>query len=136
MSQYDFDRVVDRYGTNSYKYDAMRKQYDNPNLLTLGCADNEIECPPAIVEAVKKRAEHAVYGYTIPGDELYQNVIKYYHRNHAMEIEKENIFFVPGILSGASFVINSIIADKKAERGMLITPEYPCFFRVMKNNNL
>ena len=62
MKKYDFDRIIDRRGTGSIKYDDLKERYGRSDLIPLWVADMDFETPPFIVDALKQRMEHAIFG--------------------------------------------------------------------------
>ncbi len=68
--KYDFDKVIDREGTLSYKWDARDINFpENPQALPFWIADMDFPCPEPIAEAVRKRAAHPIYGYSKVADD-------------------------------------------------------------------
>ena len=64
MKKYDFDRIIDRRCTGSVKYDGLEERYGRTELIPLWVADMDFETPPFIVDALKQRMEHAIFGYS------------------------------------------------------------------------
>ena len=62
MKKYDFDRIIDRRCTSSVKYDGLEERYGRTELIPLWVADMDFETPPFIVDALKQRMEHAIFG--------------------------------------------------------------------------
>lgn len=77
MKQYNFDEVIERRGTNCVKYDAIKERYGNENLIPLWVADMDFRTPDFIVNAIKKRCEHEIFGYTFGSDSYYNSIIGY-----------------------------------------------------------
>ena len=69
MKQYNFDEVIDRRGTNCVKYDRLREDYGDADLIPLWVADMDFRTPDFIIEAIRKRCEHEILGYTFGSDE-------------------------------------------------------------------
>ena len=68
MKHYNFDEIIDRRGTNCVKVDALIERYGNENLTPLWVADMDFRTPDFIVDALKERCNHEVFGYTFAGD--------------------------------------------------------------------
>ena len=68
MYKYDFDTIIDRVNTDSFKWDGTEEYYNESDAIGMWCADMDFACPPPIVEALKKRVEHPIYGYTLRKD--------------------------------------------------------------------
>ena len=68
---FDFDRVLDRKNTGSLKWD----KYKGRDVIPMWVADMDFQSPPAVLEALRRRVEHGIFGYAIPPDELVEVVI-------------------------------------------------------------
>ncbi len=105
MKQYNFDEIVERRGTNCIKYDSLKERYNNENLLPLWVADMDFKTPDFIVNAIKKRCEHDIFGYTFASDSYYNSIINWVHYKHNWKIQKDWISYIPGIVKGIGFVL-------------------------------
>ena len=59
----DFSKVIDRRGTDSYKWDGSDRELGNTECIQMGCADMDFETAPELVDALRAVVEHKVYGY-------------------------------------------------------------------------
>jgi len=125
--------LVERKGTNSLKWDALDKRFGNPNLLSMWVADMEIKTPKEIVEALKERIEHGVFGYSYVSDDYYNAVIKWHKEKHNYEIKKEWIRFSTGVVTAIYWFIN--IFTKVNDSVLILTPVYYPFHNAVKDNN-
>jgi len=75
MTKYDFDKVVNRDNTNSTKWNFRKELFGVEDVLPMWVADMDFTVPPAIVEVIKKRADHGIFGYSQPDDRYYQATI-------------------------------------------------------------
>lgn len=131
--KYDFDKITDRRGTNCVKYDAAAEVFGREDVLPLWIADSDFACPPFIVEAVRKRAEHPVYGYTFQGPEFFRAVTEWVRRRNDWSIESDWIGFTPGVVAGFSLAIQALTEEGD---GVLIQPPvYPPFAKMTRMNN-
>lgn len=105
MKQYNFDEVIERRGTNCIKHDLLKERFGDEKLIPLWVADMDFRTPDFIVEAIKKRCEHEVFGYTYGSDEYYESIINWVHYKHNWKIQKEWISYIPGIVKGISFAL-------------------------------
>ena len=87
MSTFDFDTVINRRGTNSYKWDIVKEE----DVIPLWVADMDFKAAPAILEALKKRVEHGVFGYTLVPDSYYEAIINWFARRHNWQIDQLKI---------------------------------------------
>ena len=125
--------LVERKGTNSLKWDALDKRFGNPNLISMWVADMEIKTPKEIVEALKERVEHGVFGYSYVSDDYYNAVIKWHKEKHNYEIKKEGIRFSTGVVTAIYWFIN--IFTKVNDSVLILTPVYYPFHNAVKDNN-
>jgi len=121
--KYNFDEIVPREGTNCIKYDALERFFGSKEVLPLWVADMDFKTPDFIVEAIKKRTEHEIFGYTFRGHSYYNSIIGWMKRRHNWEIKKEWISFSPGVVAGLTFGIE---AFSKPGDGVIVQP--PVYF--------
>ncbi|MBN1822674.1 MAG: PatB family C-S lyase [Prolixibacteraceae bacterium] len=133
MANYNFDEIVSREGTNSIKWDAREHIFGNKNVLPLWVADMDFRTPPFIVDAIKKRAEHEIYGYTFKNDSYYNAIIGWMKRRHNWEIKKGWISFSPGVVAGITYAIESF--SKPGEGVVVQPPVYFPFFDSVKGTD-
>lgn len=106
MKQYNFDEVIERRGTNCVKFDLLEERFGKADLVPLWVADMDFRTPDFIVEAIKKRCEHEVFGYTYASDEYYESIINWVHYKHNWKVQKEWICYIPGIVKGIAFALH------------------------------
>lgn len=123
--KYKFDEVIDRRGTGTYKYGELKNIFGREDLLPLWVADMDFATPPFIVEALKKRLEHPVFGYTMPDPEYWQVVSKWIEDHHGWKTKAEWMTFIPGIVKGIGFVVNVFL--KEDEKVIIQPPVYHPF---------
>jgi cystathionine beta-lyase len=123
MKTYNFDELIDRTNTNSIKYDARKMFFGNEDVLPLWVADMDFRTPDFIVDAIKKRAEHEVFGYTFRGESYNQSIVNWLKRRHNWEIKPEWISFSPGVVAGLTMAIE---AFSKPGDGVIVQP--PVYF--------
>jgi len=123
MKIYNFDELIDRTNTNSIKYDARKMFFGNGEVLPLWVADMDFRTPDFIVDAIKKRAEHEVFGYTFRGETYNQSIVNWLKRRHNWEIKPEWITFSPGVVAGLTIAIEAL---SKPGDGVIVQP--PVYF--------
>lgn len=128
MSTFDFDTVINRRGTNSYKWDIVKKE----DVIPLWVADMDFKAAPAILEALKKRVEHGVFGYTLVPDSYYEAIINWFARRHNWQIDRSWIIYTTGVVPAVSCAIKALTLP--GEKVLIQTPDYNCFFSSIKNN--
>ena len=105
---YDFDTEIDRMPTSSAKWSLMKLITGYEDLYPLWVADMDFACPPEVVEALKKRVAHPIYGYTVPTEGYHNGLINWMEkRNGWSGIQKDWVLFTPGVVAGFSFAIQA-----------------------------
>lgn len=128
MSTFDFDTVINRRGTNSYKWDIVKEE----DVIPLWVADMDFKAAPAILEALKKRVEHGVFGYTLVPDSYYEAIINWFARRHNWQTDRSWIIYTTGVVPAVSCAIKALTLP--GEKVLIQTPDYNCFFSSIKNN--
>ncbi|MCQ2136715.1 MAG: cystathionine beta-lyase, partial [Bacteroidales bacterium] len=93
MIKYDFDNVPDRRGSGCYKWDEAAQ-----GVLPLWVADMDFKAAPFILDAVQRRLDHGVFGYTKVTEDYYEPVINWFRSRRGWEIKRESILYVPGVI--------------------------------------
>lgn len=125
---YDFDTVIPRRGTNSYKWDSDA----DPDILPMWVADMDFRTVPPITEALEKRAGHGIFGYTKVPDAYYDAIKGWFGRRHGFRIEREWILFTTGVVPALSAVIKAL--TDPGDKVIVQAPVYNCFFSSIRNN--
>ena len=132
MKTYDFDKVIDRRGTGAVKTDALGKVYGKDDLIPLWVADMDFETPDFIVEAIKERLTHPVFGYTAVPEDYWPVVQKWIADHHGWETECEWMTFIPGIVKGIGMAINALLG--KDDKVIIQPPVYHPFRLIPQKN--
>lgn len=125
---YDFDTLVERRGTNSYKWDAL----PSDDVLPLWVADMDFAVAPCIREALRRRVEHPVYGYVRVPDSYYNKVIDWFARRHGFLMKREWIIYTIGVVPGISACLQAL--TRPGDKVLVQTPVYNCFFSSILNS--
>lgn len=133
MKAYDFDRIIERRGTGAIKTDALKKVFGKEDLVPLWVADMDFETPDFIVNALKERLEHPVFGYTAEPEDYRPAIIDWVAGLHGWEIRKEWISYIPGIVKGIGMAINALL--EKDEKVIIQPPVYHPFRLVPQRNS-
>ena len=129
----DFDTVIERRGTDSSKWNGLKRVFGSDEVLPLWVADMDFASPRAVTEALLARAAHPVYAYNIQQDSLYQAVIRWVKVRHNWDIEKDWILLAPGVVPS---IILSLLALSDPGDGIVIQPPvYPPFFASVRDND-
>ncbi len=124
--KYDFDKIIERRNTHSEKWDGIYEKFGTNDLLPMWEADLDFFTAPCIKEAVTKRAEHAVYGYTIREDSFFESIINWQNRRNNWKIEKEWIRNSTGTIPAVSVAVNAF--TKPGDKVIIQDPVYYRFF--------
>lgn len=130
---YDFDRVINRRNTRSYKWDQAQKLFGDKDVLPLWVADMDFESPPAVKEALLRRVQEGIYGYSVPSESYKQAITGWYSRRHDWEIKPEWITDSPGIVTSLSLSVE--LFSKPGDAVILQSPVYYPFYDVIKMND-
>lgn len=126
---YNFDEIIPRRSTNSYKWDSV----PNADVLPMWVADMDFRTAPAIIQALQQRVAHGIFGYTRVPDSYYEAVIDWFYRRHHWTMEKEWILYTSGVVPAISVVIKALTVP--GDKVIVQTPVYNCFFSSIRNNN-
>lgn len=126
--KYDFDEVISRRGTLSYKWDSAT----DAEVLPLWVADMDFRTSPAIIEALQRRVAHGIFGYTRVPDAYYQAVTNWFARRHGWNIQREWTIYTSGVVPAVSAVIKALTVP--GDKVLVQTPVYNCFFSSIRNN--
>ena len=125
--KYNFDEIVNRRGTHSVKWDEAAE-----GVIPLWVADMDFKAAPAILEVVRKRAEHGVFGYTVVEEDYYLAIINWFQRRHDWHIRREEILYTTGVVPAMSVAIKALTMP--GEKVLILSPDYNCFFSSVRNN--
>lgn len=131
--KYDFDKLVDRTGSNDVKHEELQTIWGRKDLLPLWVADMDFETPSFITDALKKRLEHSLFGYTKEPDDLWPSVIDWVRDHHQWELKPEWLTYIPGIVRGIGMVVNVFL--KEDEKVIVQPPVYHPFFLTPEGNH-
>ena len=123
--KYNFDQVIDRGGTSAIKVEGLQENWGRTDLIPLWVADMDFATAPFVTEAIKKRCEHPVLGYTSKPESYYQAIINWNKVRYGLEVEKEMIHFVPGIVPGLGMALNTF--TEKGDKVLIQPPVYGPF---------
>ena len=130
--KFDFDRQIDRKNTRSYKWDQLERLFGSPDILPLWVADMDFESPPAVREALVKRAGHGVYGYSVRTGEYFDAITGWYRRRHNWELKPDWIIDSPGVVTSLSIAVDAF--SEPGAPVILQSPVYYPFYDVIRLN--
>lgn len=126
--KYDFDEIINRRGTCSYKWDSDPAG----NIRPLWVADMDFRTAQPVIDALQKQVAHGIFGYTYVPDSYYQAVADWFERRHNWRIDRNSVIYTSGVVPALSAIIKALTVpgDKVLVQG----PVYNCFFSSIRNN--
>ena len=125
--KYNFDEIISRRGTNSYKWDTTA-----PGVNAMWVADMDFRTAPCITEALRRRVEQGIFGYTFVPDEYYRATVDWFSRRHRWTIDPTHIIYTSGVVPAVSAIIKGMTGP--GDKVIVQTPAYNCFFSSIRNN--
>ena len=132
MKTYNFDEIIDRSGSGDLKHEALLPRWGRNDLLPLWVADMDFATPDFVVDALKARLSHPIFGYTIEPADYRPTIIDWNESHHGWKIKPEWISFIPGIVKGIGFVVN--VFTKPGEKVIIQPPVYHPFRMTPEDN--
>ena len=129
---YNFDQITDRHGTDSVKWDGMEEMFGRNDLTPMWVADMDFLTPAFILDAISKRLDRRIMGYTTQPDEWKTTICSWQEKKHGWIIDKEHLGFIPGIVRGIAFALQAL--TEKGDKVMVMSPVYHPFFLVAEHN--
>ena len=130
--QYDFDKPIERRGTGALKYDALAERYGDADLLPLWVADMDFETPHFVTEALRRRLDHSLFGYTVEPAGLWPAVQRWIAAHHNWHVEREWLSYIPGIVKGIGMAVNVFV---QPDEKVIIQPPVYHPFRLTPQGN-
>lgn len=123
-----FDEPVERRGSGSYKWDSA----DVNDVIPMWVADMDFHTAPVVVDALRRRVEHGVFGYTLVDEGYYDALTGWFDRRHGYRIERDRVIYTSGVVPALSAIIKALV--RPGEGVIVQTPVYNCFFSSIRNN--
>ncbi len=126
-----FDQGENRKGTDCIKWDTLGTAFGKEDLIPLWIADMDFASPPSVREALVKRAQHGVYGYSEGEEEAIRAACRWEEKRHGLKLRPEQVILSPGVVDSLAFAVN---AFTKADDTVVIQPPvYGPFERTVRN---
>ncbi|MAW40673.1 MAG: hypothetical protein CMF27_07120 [Kiritimatiellaceae bacterium] len=127
---YDFDTVISRIGTQAEKYEARKQYYGTNDVEPFWVADMDLPSPGFLVEALRDRVDHSLFGYTEKDPTLFDAIIWWMRDQHGVEVAPEMISLSPSVVSSISMAIEAFTAPQ--DQVVVLSPVYGPFFSTVK----
>ncbi len=105
---FDFDREIERAGTHSVKYDNRLAMFGKADVIPAWVADMDFAAPPAVTQALIKRAQHPIYGYTLFPDSLFEALIDWLQRRHGWTVQRDWVVMSPGVVPSINAAVMAL----------------------------
>ena len=129
--KYNFDEVIDRNGTSAVKFDDVKEIWGRNDLIPLWVADMDFATPPFIIEALRRRLDHEILGYTMRTPQWASSIMAWQQSRYGWTIQPEWLNFVPGIVPGIAFVISCF--TEPGDAILIQPPVYHPYIHVPQN---
>ena len=123
--KYNFDSINNRVGTNSVKWDI------HPDAIPLWVADMDFQVLPELKEALSKRVDEGIFGYTLVPESYYEAIINWFDRRHHWHIDRSWILYTSGVIPAMAAALKAFTLP--GEKVLIQTPVYNCFFSSIAN---
>lgn len=130
--KYDFDKVIERTGTNCLKWDLRKGIFGKEDVLPLWVADTDFAAPVQVLEAMKKRMEHGIFGYTYRSEAYDQAIVNWMKKRHGWDIKKEWLTYSPGVVPALSLCVRTF--TQPGDKIVIQSPIYPPFSSVVETS--
>ncbi|MCL2019615.1 MAG: pyridoxal phosphate-dependent aminotransferase [Oscillospiraceae bacterium] len=130
--KYNFDEIINRYGTNSLKFDFVRERNKPDDVLPMWVADMDFSAPPEVLEDIHKAVSHGIFGYTEAKESYYNAVINWFKSRFGYEVTRREIVKAPGIVFALAQAIRAF--TEKDDAVMIQTPVYYPFYDIIRDN--
>ncbi len=128
--KYDFDQVISRANTACEKWDDLQNRFGVSDAIPMWVADMDFKSPPPVIEALRQRVEHGIYGYTYRPDSYAEAIVDWVKRRHHWPIDRKWIAHSPGVLAALSTII--LTCSQPGDKVIIQTPVYHPFARTIK----
>ncbi|MDR2763394.1 MAG: PatB family C-S lyase [Tannerella sp.] len=128
MKKYCFDEMIERRGTDCLKYDCLDRYFGKKDLMPFWVADMDFRTPDFIVDALKERCEHPVFGYTFPSDAYGESIRRWVDALYGWDIRSEWLSFIPGVVKGIALALECFT---RPGDGVIIQPPVYHPFRIV-----
>lgn len=129
--KYNFDTIIDRYGTNSIKYDFAREKGKPQDLLPMWVADMDFAAPPEVLADIQQTVTHGIFGYSAPKSDYYNTVIEWFNNHFGYRVQRNEIVTLPGVVYGLAQAVRAYTLPGEAV--MIQTPVYYPFYDVIRD---
>jgi cystathionine beta-lyase len=129
----NFDEVPCREGTGAVKWDMVDKREGQDGVIPLWVADMDFPAPDEVAKALKNRAAHPVYGYTLLSSAFFESILSWYHQQYHLSLERDDLLIGPGTVPSLGIAVRAFTGP--GDGVLIFTPVYHPFFDMILQNN-
>jgi len=131
---YDFDEIIPRQGTGCMKYEALPPEVSGKDVMPLWIADMDFRTPDFIVDAMRRRMDHPIYGYTCIPKDYFPTIAHWVEKLHGWKVDPQDIRYIPGIVKGIGLALHTFLSP--GEKVIIQPPVYHPFRIVTEKNGM
>lgn len=132
MNHFNFDEIIERRHTNSLKYDFAAERGYPEDVLPFWVADMDFRAPQAVRDAIRRRAEHGIFGYSRPKADYYEALEEWFGTRHGWQIDRNALVITPGVVFALSMAVRAFTAP--GDTILVTEPVYYPFFSSIEGN--
>lgn len=129
----NFDLIHNRKQTRSVKWDTADELFQSTDVLPMWVADMDFKAPQPVIDAIVKRAEHGIFGYTIIDDDVKASIVNWIEKRHQWHIEPNFLSFSPGVVTSLHMAVKTFTEPN--DRILIQTPVYTPFYKVIEQHD-
>lgn len=133
MASYDFNQKINRTNTASVKWELTKEIFGSKDVLPMWVADMDFMPPIEVMEAIQKRVDHGIFGYTFSPISVSEAIQSWVHLRHGWQIELSWLKFHSGVVPAIATAIQAL--TKPGDKVMLQSPVYTPFFTMIEKND-
>ncbi len=128
-----FNKEINRYGTNSLKYDFKKNKNKPDDVFPMWVADMDFKAPKSVIKEMNKRIKHGIFGYSQTDLEYFESVYNWYKKNFKVTLKEEWLIKTPGVVFALATAVK--ILTKEKDYVLINNPVYYPFTEVVVDNN-
>ena len=128
----NFDEIIDRRNTSCLKYDFAAERGYPADILPFWVADMDFRTPAPVIDALKARATHGIFGYTQVKDDYFTVLQNWFRTRHDWTVERSDLIITPGVVFAIANAIRAF--TKKGESILIQQPVYYPFANMIRQN--
>lgn len=128
-----FDELYERRNTRSVKWDMLKEVFQSEDILPMWVADMDFKAPDEVNNALVKRAQHGIYGYTVIDDDVSDSIINWLQKRHGWTIDKTWLSYSPGVVTSLHMAVQAFTEPN--DKILIQTPVYTPFYNIITEHD-